>query len=135
MAQVSGGDITEVTYSNPVVPTGRIFAISGEDSDFDLGGFRNDDGGAVDGAGRFIIQKNRKPWMFNCTFSNDMGGANEFEAMNALQASNAETTFTISLVNGVSYRGSGAVVGELKLNGNKSTFELNIMGGGFLIQM
>jgi hypothetical protein len=135
MSQITGGDITEVTYSNEDVGAGRFFAIAGEDSTFDLGGYVNDDGGAIDGAGRFIHQKNLTPWSFSVLCSNNMGETDEFEAARDLQRSTKPTTFTFSLANGISYSGVGSLVGSVELNGNKSTWTLNVKGGGRLQQL
>jgi hypothetical protein len=131
---VTGGDIVEVKYSNPNVGSGFFFPIAGEDSTFDLGGFRNDDSGVVDGKGALIVSKNRKPWSFEVTVSNDMLGAQELEKAKALHADTNDTVWSFALSNGAVYTGKGAIVCDLELNGNKATFTLKVKGGGDLKQ-
>lgn len=127
---VSGGDILEISWSNPN-GTGFFFPVAGEDSTYDLGGFRSDDTGAIDGAGRYINQLNQKPWMFSVTASNDMtADVPEFEAANNIASFAGDTTFAFTCVNGITYTGVGTVVGDIQLNGNKSTFTFKAQGGG-----
>ena len=134
MAMIAGGDTLDITWSNPALGTGVFWGVAGEAGMYDLGGFRSDDSGMVDGAGRFINQQNRKAWSFEQIVSNDMGTNMEFEAAVAIAGSQTDTVFTVSNVNGATYQGAGTLVGDLKLDGNKSQFTLKLMGGGSLIK-
>lgn len=134
MPVVSGGDITEISWSNPSLGAGFFYPIAGEDSELDLGGFKNDDNGVVDGAGRLINSKNRKAWMFSVPVANDPVNTQEFEAATAIAASLEETTWTFSMISGAVYTGVGTIQGEIKLNGNKATFQLKVVGGNQLKQ-
>lgn len=132
MAIVSGGDITEIKWSNPSLGSGFWYPLAGEDSTYNLGGFRGADEGKVDGAGRLINSLNRMPWMFQVVVANDMVNTNEFEEACAIAASPDPTIFTISNINGAVYSGQGTIQGDLELNGNKSSFSLKVVGGGQL---
>jgi hypothetical protein len=133
---VSGGDIVSVGFSNITVGKSILFAVAGEDSTFVLGGYEVDDNGAVDGAGRLIVSKNRKPGTFECTISNDMSANTpEFEYCKKLANNNQETTWTILLSNDAKYSGSGVIPGTISLSGNKATFNLKVVSGfGFTKQ-
>src|ERR1043165_7726539 len=114
----TGGDVTEVSFSNEDVGTGFWDPVSGEDSTIVLGGYENEDNGAVSASGKLIVSKNRKPGSFSLPFANDMNaGTPEFEQAKALQNSTKETTFTIAFINGAVYRGQGVIVGTVELSG------------------
>lgn len=130
MASTSGGNVREISWSN-ANGTGYFFGVGGESNTYDLGGLRVDEGGPVDGAGRFIKQFKPMPWSLQAVVSNDMYATlPEFEAAVAITKLVSDTTFTWTNDNGVSYTGVGTVVGDIKLSGDKSTFTLTLMGGG-----
>lgn len=134
MAIISGGDITEISWSNPDLGSGFFFPVAGEDSTYDLGGIRANDDGILDGAGRLINSMNRKPWMFSVLVANDMVNNNEFEAASAIAQSTVDTTWAFTNINGVTYQAQGTIQGTVELNGNKSTFTLKVVGGGNLVK-
>ena len=132
MASV-GGDIIEVTYNHPTLGTGTILPKSGEDSTFDLGGFRgNDDANMVTGSGESIRQLNNARWSFEVTVAWDMNTKSELEKITALAGDPVEADWTITHINGTVYGGKGAPVGDQQGNGNAATFTLKVSGGGKL---
>lgn len=128
-----GGDISEITWNHPTLGTGVIFPKAGEDSTYDLGGFRsNDDNGAVDGGGNMIDQINRVRWSLEATIAWDMNVNLEMEKLVALAKHPLPADWTISHLNGTVYGGKGKPVGDLAGNGNKATFPLKLAGGAGL---
>ena len=126
-----GGDIIEVTYNHPTLGTGTFFPKAGEDSTFDLGGFRsNDEANGVTGSGQTIRQINNVRWSFEVACANDMNIAGELEKINDLSASPVEADWTVSHINGAIYKGKGSPVGDVQANGNAATFTLKVSGGG-----
>lgn len=133
MASAVGGDIIEVAFSHPTLGSGTIFPKAGEDSTFDLGGFRTDDGDdQVDGSGQMIQKLTRTRWSFEVTVAWDNNNRQELEKINLLSASAVQATWTISHVSGAVYKGTGKPVGDLKGNGNAATFPLKVAGGSIL---
>lgn len=132
---VYGGDITELSWSNPDVGSGFFFPVAGESNTLDIGGFTNDDDGALDGAGRLIVNKKRMPGMFEIVVASDMQTTQEYETAKALAQSFNDTVFTIGYSNGIVYKGNGVVVGQPVLATDKSTFSLKVNSGlGFTQQ-
>ena len=131
-----GGDILELSYNHPTLGSGTIFAKSAEDSNFDLGGFRNDDdANGIDGGGTVIKKLNRVRWSFDVSVSWDMNNRNELEAVVAMAGDPQEAEWTISHINGTVYKGTGSPVGDLVGNGNSATFPLKLGGGGKLVKI
>lgn len=130
---IVAGDIIEVTYNHPELGSGTFRPKSGEDSTFDIGGFRRtDDANLIDGGGRMISQINRRQWSLECTISNDMNTDEDMQKVAALAAHPQEAEYTISHINGTVWRGRGAPVGDVQANGNTGTMALKIAGGGQL---
>jgi hypothetical protein len=128
-----GGDITEITYNHPTLGSGTIFPKGGEDSTYDLGGFRGaDDANMVDGSGAPIRQLNRVRWSFEVSVAWDMNNREELEKLTALAGDPVEAEWTITHINGTVHGGTGAPVGDMQGNGNAATFTLKVSGGGKL---
>ena len=128
-----GGDILEITYNHPTVGTGRFFAKSNEDGQFDLGGFRvNDDANGISGDGGIIKQLNQVRWKVECTVASDMNTRLDMEKAVALCGSPVDANWTFSHINGTVYAGTGCPVGDYSMNTNQATFPLVIAGGGKL---
>lgn len=128
-----GGDITEITWNHPTLGSGVMYPKAGEDSTFDLGGFRaNDDANSIDGGGNMIDQLNRVRWSLESTIAWDMNTDLTLEKIVALAGSPEQADWTISHVNGSVYGGKGKPVGDLQGAGNAATFALKISGGGKL---
>lgn len=126
-----GGDILEVTYAHVTLGSGTFFPKSGEDSTFDLGGFRGtDDANMVDGGGRTIRQLNRVRWSFEVLIAWDAVTDEDLEKLTALAESPVEADWTVSLINGAIYAGKGSPVGDIQANGNSPSMTLKVAGGG-----
>ncbi len=131
-----GGDIIEVKYNHPTIGSGVLFPKAGEDSEFDPGGFRNDDSeDGIDGSGGAIYKKNRKRWKCTVTLGWDNNIRQELEKLFNIAQSSVEATWTISHVSGAVYKGLGQVVGDIKGNGNAATIPLNLAGSGLLTKI
>lgn len=125
-----GGDILEINYNHPTIGSGVFYPKAGEDSTFDLGGFKgNDDANSIDGGGRNIRQLNRTRWSFEVSVSWDMNTENEMFKLQQLAESPQEADYTITSVNGTVWAGKGAPVGDQNGNGNTSVISLKIAGG------
>lgn len=128
-----GGDILEVAFNHPTLGSGTLFPKAGEDSTFDPGGFRTDDAAdGIDGSGQMMKKLNRKRWSFEVLISWDNNTRQELEKLNALSGSPVDATWTISMVSGSVYKGTGSVVGDVQGNGNAATLPLKVSGGGYL---
>ncbi len=128
-----GGDIISASYNHPTLGSGTIWPKAGEDSTFDLGGFRSDDSeDMIDGAGEMIDKLNRKRWGCEMTCAWDNNNRQDLEKVVLLAASPVMATWTVSHISGAVYKGTGKPVGDLKGNGNDATFPLKIAGGGIL---
>jgi hypothetical protein len=126
-----GGDILEVTYAHDTLGSGTFFPKSGEDSTFDLGGFRGaDDANMVDGGGRNIKQLNRVRWSFEVLIAWDSITDEDLEKLTVLAGSSDDADWTISLINGAIYAGKGSPVGDIQGNGNSPSLTLKVAGGG-----
>lgn len=127
---MTGGDILEITFNHPTLGSGVIYPKSGEDSTFDLGGFRSDDDAqAVAGNGQMIDKMNRKRWSVDTVIAWDMNTDITLEKIVALAGSPVMADYTITHINGTVYGGKGKPVGDLQGNGNAATFPLKISGG------
>lgn len=127
-----GGDILEVTYNHPTLGSGVFFPKSSESNTYDTGGFRSkDEANGIDGSGTPIDTMNQIRGSFEVTVSNDMNTNQELEKAVALAESPVPATWTFSVINGVSYTGSGKPVGDLQGDVDKATFKLKVSGTRF----
>jgi hypothetical protein len=128
-----GGDIIEAAWNHPTIGSGTFFPKAGEDSTFDLGGFRSDDGeDGIDGSGQMIDKMNRKRWNAEMVVAWDNNNRQDLEKASLLAASPVPATWIISHVSGAVYKGKGKPVGDMKGNGNTAQFPLKIQGGDIL---
>ncbi len=131
-----GGDIVEITYNHPTLGSGTFSPKSGEDSTYDLGGFRtSDDSAMLSSDGQNIKQINRRRWMFQVLCTWDMNDQTDLENAVSLAGDPIDADWTFTNINGTTYAGKGSVVGEPQGNGNNSTFPLNVSGGGDLVKI
>lgn len=128
-----GGDLLEISYNHPTLGSGTFFPKANESSTIDSGGFRNeDDDNMIDGGGQSIIKKNRVRWSCECTLANDLNVDRTHEKVVSLANDPVEAVWTISHVSGVTYRGTGMPVGDIKPDLNAGTFTFKIAGSGTL---
>lgn len=131
-----GGDIIEITYNHPTIGSGTIYPKAGEDSTYDLGGFRaDDDANNVDGSGEMITSLTRKLWSFEATVAWDQNVRKDLENITALAADPVPANWTFSCINGITYAGKGRPVGDVQGNGKAATFSMKVAGGGVLKQL
>lgn len=127
-----GGDIIEVTVSHPTLGSKTLFPKAAEASTYDLGGFRSkDEASGIDGGGNIIDTKNQVRGFFETVVANDMNTNNELEFVTSLAADPVPGTWTFTVVNGISYSGSGFPVGDLSGDVDKATFKLKVAAGRF----
>ena len=126
-----GGDILEITYNHPTLGSGTLFPKSNEDSTFNTGGFRSaDDENMIDGGGNMIDRINRVRWSLETVISWDQNDKNELDKLKALAGSPVPAEWTVSMINGTVWGGSGKPVGDIGGNGNAATIDLKLAGGG-----
>jgi hypothetical protein len=90
-----------------------------------------DEANAIDGSGTVIDTMNQVRGSFEVTVANDMNTNQELEKAVALAESPVPATWVFSVINGVSYTGSGKPVGDLNADVDKATFKLKVSGGKF----
>lgn len=122
-----GGDILEVTVNHPTLGTKTFSPKAGEDSTFDLGGFRtNDDANGITAKGDLISQLSRVRGSFECVVTNDMNSGLELEFITSLTGDPTDADWTISHINGSVYKGKGRPVGDIQAAGMATTFTLKV---------
>ena len=134
----SGGDITEVTWNHPVLGTGRFFPKAGEDSTYNLCGYKTDYSDTqIDGSSAFINSMQQRPWSFEVVCAWDMINPNrqELESMVAMSGSTQLANWTFTNINGITYGGNGKIVSDIQGSGKDCTISLKVMGGGILQQI
>jgi hypothetical protein len=127
----TSGDITEVTYSHPL-GSGVFFPKANEGNSFDPGGLRNnDDSSAIAGDGSLMNQKNRVRGSFEVLIENDMNVRNDLEVLTALAESSVPAVWTVSVINGTVWAGTGFIVGDIVADVNAGTIPLKVAVGVF----
>lgn len=136
MAQITGGIIREISYSNPDVGSGFFYGVEGETGTYTLGGLVNKADPMVNGNFALMIEKQVIAGTIEMTVSNDMGkDTPDLETAYALAGSLKDTTWTFANTNGEVYTGKGAIVDTPSADGNKSSFTLKVAAGeGFVKQ-
>lgn len=126
------GDIIEVTYNHPTIGSGVFFPKAAEGNTFDPGGIRNsDDANGIAGDGSLILTKNRVRGFFEIMIENDMNTRNDAEVIKALSADPLPAQWTISVINGTVWAGSGVPVGDINPDVNAGTMTLKIASANF----
>lgn len=124
-----GGDIKEITFNNPEVGSGVFKPKTAEGNTYDPGGLRNvDDKNSVTADGERIVTKNMTIGFFQVLIGNDMNVRKDMEKLIALAGTLSKTTWTFTIINGISYRGEGDVVGDLTADIDKATIPLKVSG-------
>jgi hypothetical protein len=128
-----GGDVLEVACTHPTLGSFRFSPKAAEAFNLEKGGIRNtDDNTGVTGQGQSIWIKNRNRWNADGPVAVDMVSDNEMLNLDALAASPVEGTWTFTMIGGAIYKGTGNVVGELKVDTNTASMPLKIQGSGQL---
>lgn len=128
-----GGDIIGLDVNHPTFGTISFQPKAGEDSTFDLGGFRSeDDANMLEATGGVIKKLNNNRWSAEITISNDANIRTDLEKLASMSGHPLDGTWTISHINGSVYRGLGSPVGDVNANFNAATIKVKISGGGTL---
>lgn len=108
---------------------GRSFAVTADaDTARKLGGFENEMQSNGDGTARTV--KTRVPWSLTGVVIEIDDTAGDHEFLQALQNSNRSAPITATYVSGVTYQGTGQIVGEVVFNNQSSTASLDLSGSG-----
>lgn len=122
-----GGDIIEVTFNNNLVGSFTFKPKAGEGNTYDLGGIRTmDDNKSITSSGEGIYTQNNQMGFLQVLVANDMNVRKDLENLAKSAAALVETTVTFTVINGVTYRGKGMVVGDLTADIDKSTVPVKI---------
>lgn len=136
MAEITGGDLVEITCNHPTLGDFTFSTKSNESYTMDPGGFRsNDDANGVTGSGKMINQLNRVRWSFEGPLVADLVTAEEVLNIPALAGNPDLSTWTFTHISGAIYRGTGTVVGDIQFDTNTSMLTIKISGGGTLEQL
>lgn len=118
-----GGSIESVSLA------GRNFAVAADaDSQRKLGGFENELQANGDGTARLI--KTRVPWGITditVEIDDDRG---DLEFIQDLSNGKNWATMSITFASGVTYQGTGQVVGETQVSSQNATASISLSGPG-----
>lgn len=127
MSQFSFGDITEIVCQHSTAGTTTFYPKANESFTIDRGGIRtNDDESQLTSMGDLMRQKNRKRAFFEGPIAVDMTTDLEINKLLEMQESSLLGTWSISNLDGVTYRGVGCHVGDLQLDTNAGTVTLKV---------
>lgn len=128
-----GGDVLYLIAQNADAGTFKFSPKANEAFTLNKGGLRNnDDSNGVTGNGQAIYQMNRNRWSFDGPVAVDFLSDNEMGGLDKLAASFKETTWTIALIGGQIYKGTGKPVGEMPIDSNTAQCTLKVSGSGQL---
>lgn len=126
------GDVVELTWSNSDLGSGRFFPKAGEGNTFDPGGVRNsDEQMGIAGNGDLMVTKNRVRGSFEIVCENDTVIRNDAQVAADLSESSALTTWTVRLINGSVFKGTGTIVGDITPDINAGTFTIKAVAPRF----
>jgi len=136
MAQFIGGDVTGITCNHPTLGSFNFSTKSNESYTLDPGGFRsNDDSNSITPDGNVITQINRVRWSFEGPIMADFQSNQEIKNFPLLSQNSVDTVWTISLINGTVYKGTGRPVGDFTVDTNTAQATTKLSGGGILEQI
>lgn len=128
MARVSGSP-DNLTIMVKETGASRSFPCKADDEiTLDLGGFTNESNQNGNGTGH--IKKTRKGWMIESVNVELSDGAEEF--LQGAANSVDDLIVTVSFINGVSYKGTGQITGDIKNNEGSGYTALTMAGPGSL---
>lgn len=127
-----GGDIREVTFTHPTIGSGAFFPKANEGNKLDPGGIRtSDDASMIDGSGEPIWQMNFVRGGFEILIANDMNNRNDIAKVALLAGDPVDSEWTVALLNGTVWSGTGRPVGEISADVNVATLPIKIASGNF----
>jgi hypothetical protein len=126
----TGGDILQVTVNHPTLGDHTFYPKSNEGNTFDPGGVRAvDDANMITGNGlETIDQLNRVRASFEIVIAQDANEREDAQFASQLAGDPLPGTYTVSMLNGVTYGFNGRPVGDIQVDTNASTFTLKVAG-------
>ena len=122
-----GGSIESITLD------GREFAVAADaEAQRKLGGFENEWQMNGNGTGRLI--KTRVAWSLDGVVIEVDDSRNDQEFIKELTDRNAEFPIAVTYASGITYQGTGQVVGENAASSQSATQAVSLMGPGILTQ-
>lgn len=127
-----GGDILTLTSNHPTLGSFVYPVLRGQDNTYDTGGDRtNDDANSKTGANEPVWQINGKLGMVSVTVINDMT-KKVAERLSQEAGSTVDATWTFTVINNITYQGTGRIVGDIAPNVNNSTLAIKIAAPQFV---
>lgn len=121
-----GGDVLTLTSNHPTLGSFVYPVLRNQDNTVDLGGDRtNDDANAKTGANEPVWQINGKLGALNVQVVNDMT-KKVAERLGQEAASQVDSTWVFTHINGFTYSGQGRPVGDIVPNLNNSSLAVII---------
>ena len=121
------GDITEITYNHPTIGQGVWFPKANEGNTLDTGGVRtSDDQNMIAGDGSLIQQKNRVRAFFEVLCEDDQNIRMDADVAKRLAADPVPADYTVTLINGTVWAGTGVPVGDIQTDINAGTFGIKV---------
>jgi len=126
------GDVTEVTYNHPTIGQGVFYPKANEGNTLDTGGIRTaDDTSMIAGDASLIAQKNRVRGSFEIVVEDDQNVRGDSDIAKRLAADPVPADYTVSIINGTVWAGSGFPVGDIQTDVNAGTFTLKVAAPQF----
>lgn len=121
------GDIREIIANHPELGTIRFFPIADQSNTLDVGGIRTaDEDGGIAGNGELVFKMNQFRGSLECIVENDMNIRNDAENVAKLSGSPKLSVWTVTMLNGAVWKGSGKPVGDVKPDTNTGQLTLKI---------
>lgn len=123
----TGGDVLEAAYNHPTLGSGILYPKANEANTFDVGGIRTeDDTDSSDSSGEPIWKMSRKLGFFEIVIANDTVDRMEYDAIDKMSGDVAAAEWTVTLINGSVFGGTGKPVGDLSNDTQAATFTLKV---------
>lgn len=128
----SHGDVVEIAVSHPSLGNRTFFPKASEGNTFFPGGIVTaDDQNSVTSAGEMIFTQNRVAGMFSVLIEDDQNDREDALFIKELAGSSESAVWTLSLINGTVWQGSGKPVGNYETELNAGTMTLKVNSGQF----
>ncbi|MES2287266.1 MAG: hypothetical protein V4547_16360 [Bacteroidota bacterium] len=132
MGNFLAGDVASIVCNHPTLGDLRFEPKANESFNIDRGGIRtNDDANMITSQGKPIYQLNRVRWSVEGPIAVDFEEETDND-VKKLSASPQEGTWTITMLTGVVYKGTGKPVGDIQPDTNTAQMTLKLSGGGEL---
>lgn len=121
------GDILEITSNHPDFGLQRFFPIADQSNTLDTGRIRTaDEESGIAGNGDPVFKMNRMRGSLECIIENDMNIRNDAENIAALSGSPKPSVWTVSMINGAVWKGTGKPVGDVKPDTNTGQLTIKV---------